>query len=483
MTETVEQLYSKESEMLVLGCALVNNKALNATCKLLSEYDFFHERHSAIFRAIYSTWKSGEVSDVHLTVEELKKHGRLGSIGGPGYLTELAQYAGAGSYFDEYINNLKVYSKKRKVLGTLDKAKRDIENGKDFKTTIISTQEDLKSIERDKGTKDKFPIKFLSEFGENYLLVKPPSKPMLLEYTNEEKSLVGFLPKGIVAMIVGAGGVGKTHLLAQMAISVATGTPFLDKINPTKHCGQNNRGNVFLGFGENQDEDIHRLLYKATKGIRTQENSETLLRAASKNIAAFSFSGQQASFIEDGKPSIYFRELKMRLEDKAPDGGWSLIILDPVSRLMGADAETDNAAATQFIALLEELTIDLPGNPTVLFSHHTNKSAIGAGNKQDQTAARGSSALTDGVRWQSNFIKEVDKEFNPTGISTLQMTKSNFTAVFEKIDTKKDDEGFIKESDKQLFSEKAKSTDNKKKQVPNGALKYATQGIFGMDNG
>ena len=37
----------------------------------------------------------------------------------------------------------------------------------------------------------------------------------------------------------------------------------------------------------------------------------------------------------------------MRLEDTAPQGGRTLIILDPVSRLMGADTETDNAAVTQ----------------------------------------------------------------------------------------------------------------------------------------
>jgi len=43
---------------------------------------------------------------------------------------------------------------------------------------------------------------------------------MLLEYADEDGNSAGFLPKGIVAMLVGAGGVGKTHLLAQLLLVV-----------------------------------------------------------------------------------------------------------------------------------------------------------------------------------------------------------------------------------------------------------------------
>lgn len=162
------------------------------------------------------------------------------------------------------------------------------------------------------------------------------------------------------------------------------------------------------------------------------------MQEASKRIASFSFCGQQSSFLTNGKPSPYFRELKKRLQDLAE--GWSLIILDPVSRLLGIDAETDNAAATQFIALLEELAMDLPGNPTILFAHHMNKAAAKE-SKTDQTAARGSSALTDGVRWQLNFSRCDTSTKHEVG--SLKLTKSNFTALHREIIVKKDEEGIL----------------------------------------
>jgi hypothetical protein len=236
--------------------------------------------------------------------------------------------------------------------------------------------------------------------------------------------------------------VSVTHLLAQLAISISTGITWLETFTTTKHCGEEKRGNVFFGLGENQYDDIHRVLHKASKKLREHQPDiieEDPLIEASKRIAAFSFCGQQAAFIEDKKPSLYFRQLKMKLIERSPKGGWSLIILDPISRLMGADAEIDNGVATQFIALLEELTIDLPGNPTILFAHHVSKAAIQAGEKQNQTAARGASALTDGVRWQTNFFKEDNGE-----LTILEMTKSNFTPVIDRIHLKKESDGYLK---------------------------------------
>ena len=51
--------------------------------------------------------------------------------------------------------------------------------------------------------------------GANFLLVEPPKKQMLLR---EIEGHTGFFPKGIVAQLLGAGGVGKTHLLIQIAL-------------------------------------------------------------------------------------------------------------------------------------------------------------------------------------------------------------------------------------------------------------------------
>jgi len=424
---------------MVLGSMLAYADALKKGAQALQESDFYFPGHQLIFNALTALYQKEKPADILLVSEELKRQNKLASAGGIDILLSLVQYAGTSAHTEEYIEELKKSARLRELIYLAQKmalkAQAPFANSAEI---ALDASEQIKRIEKQKLGLEKLPIRFLNQFEHNFLTAAPAKKAMLLEYYNNQGIQQGYMPKGIVAMLVGAGGVGKTHLLTQLALSLATGLPWLSTFTPT---AQGKMGNVFLGLGENRYDDIHRILYKSSKYLR--DMPENVLEEASKRIAAYSFCGQQAAFLEKGKPSRYFREFKMRLEELAPKEGWSLIILDPISRLLGADAEDDNASATQFIALLEELTIDLPGNPTVLFAHHVNKSAIERGKDQDQTAARGSSALTDGVRWQANFIKARVEHPEDSNVAILKMTKSNFTMIMDEIKTKKDSEGFL----------------------------------------
>lgn len=300
-----------------------------------------------------------------------------------------------------------------------------------------------------------FQIKFIHEQKVNFLLEETSEMPKLINYI-EGPYVKPFIRKGIVAMLVGSGGVGKTHALAQLAISITTGIPWFGKY-PVE-----NTGYVFMGMGENSEEDIHRLLRKTVKKLFPQEESffeENPLIEASKRLAVASFNGADSSFIYKGHLTKCYEELLQGLKEKEPKDGWSCIILDPISRFLGADAETDNASATQFIALLERLTLELKGHPTVLFGHHMNKNA-GATRNTDQAAARGSSAITDGVRWQANLEKVrknlADEEEYELDQVILRGVKSNFTAILPPQRLRKDENGilFAQEINQSIFKKR-----------------------------
>lgn len=288
-----------------------------------------------------------------------------------------------------------------------------------------------------------FQMKFISEQPVNFLLEEAPKMPRLINHM-EGSCLKAFIRKGIVGMLVGSGGVGKTHALAQLAISITTGIPWLGKYPVEK------TGYVFMGMGENSEEDIHRLLRKTVKRLFQEQASffdKTSLLEASKRLAVASFNGSDSSFIYKGRPTQTYELLLHELKEKEPREGWSCIILDPISRFLGADAETDNASATRFIALLEKLTLELEGHPTVLFGHHMSKNAQAARNT-DQGAARGSSAITDAVRWQANLEKvhktlsSEEEEYESDQI-ILRGVKSNFTAILPSLRLKKDEDGIL----------------------------------------
>lgn len=258
---------------------------------------------------------------------------------------------------------------------------------------------------------------FLSDKKINFCTEEAPLMPALLSLPHHGDIRL-FLPKGIVGMLAGAGGVGKTHLLTQLAVSVASGDPFLRKYSVS------NKGNVFIAFGENSEGDTHRLIRKTYKKNYPSTEMQADKADLCNRLVAYSVSGINASLIDkNNNQTTFCKNLYKWLVDNEPANGWDLIILDPISRFAGPNAEIDNAAATQLIALLEKLSSDLKGHPCVLFGHHMNKSGLNS-EETNQSAARGSSGLTDGVRWQANLEAVQDGDSSKV---TMRVVKTNFT--------------------------------------------------------
>lgn len=293
-------------------------------------------------------------------------------------------------------------------------------------------------------------IQFIGQMDVNFFSNQPNEMPKLINFIDKQGMMHPFIRKGIAGMIAGLGGSGKTHLLTQLAISIAFGNPWLG-IYPIE-----NVGNVFLGLGENTEEDIHRLMNKIFNKIFTQSQTPQLpkqrFHEGCHRLAVKSFSGKNSAFLVKEQPTEFYENFLSQLKQKEPSDGWSCIILDPISRFLGHDVEISNASATTFISLLERMIGELKGKPTILFGHHMNKTAFGNVNT-DQGSARGSSALTDGVRWQANLEKQKGEEKQNHVI--LRVVKTNFTILPPAQLLEKDVEGVLQAEKKDLKNDKS----------------------------
>ncbi len=261
---------------------------------------------------------------------------------------------------------------------------------------------------------------FLRERGDDWLGTEPPPRRYLLS-----DSTAGVLPLGRVGMLAAGGGMGKSWALTQLAISVATGRPWLG-------FTVNHPGAVLLGLAEEEADEIRRRLYYAGMEMGLTEGDR---RRAAENIlplplagvpVALTYAPEQAPDPEQ-LDTPFADALRFRLVSTAVE--WRLLILDPVSRFAGPDVEIDNAAATRFVQVLERLT-NVAGDPSVIVAHHTAKSTRNGPSQAG--AARGSSAITDGIRWQANLdpILEKGAKDEPDrivpGFACLRVTKSNY---------------------------------------------------------
>lgn len=206
---------------------------------------------------------------------------------------------------------------------------------------------------------------------------------------------------------------------------------------------------MLLVLGEEDEDEARRRLYAACQAMQiTDANIRSLVRSnlfvlpmAGRPVALTCGDDERAASTADATPKAggdpadglpvtrFFWDLLARLTIDPTGSGWSLIILDPLSRFAGLEVETDSAQATRFVQAIERFTA-VPGRPTVLVTHHTNKTSRREGQARSSdsaaaTAARGSSALTDGVRWQASLEPERRYEGAPE-LVRFNVVKNNY---------------------------------------------------------
>lgn len=338
-----------------------------------------------------------------------------------------------GELTEAYIESSPIADHQKKDLLTLFNECRDLRASIEWSRGMDSAMSASPSF---------FDIKPIARQKKNYLLEDAPPTPSLVNFVDSKGSHRPLIVKGVTGMIAGIGGVGKTHLLAQLGLCIASGSPFLGKFPISSP------GSVFMGFSENNDDAIHGLIRKTSKQILKPSSTPDFeekeqFDLISQRLHVMSFLGVKTSLIFKGSPTNAYNGLLKSIVSNEPSEGWSCIILDPISRFIGADAETDNASATEFMELLDKITSSVRGNPTVIIGHHMNKSGLGK-SVTDQGAARGSSAITDAVRFQFNLERVLNKDEKTVRDKViLRMVKSNFTQLHDEIALTKDELGCL----------------------------------------
>jgi RecA-family ATPase len=121
--------------------------------------------------------------------------------------------------------------------------------------------------------------------------------------------------------------------------------------------------------------------------------------------------------------------------------GARLVMLDPIRRFHTCD-ENDSGAMTALVQMLQELASRTQA--AVVFAHHTNRASQQMGQGDTAGAARGSTALTDGVRWQLNLsrptkesAKRLEIHGELTDLVLADIAKANYlpgqtTAILER---------------------------------------------------
>ncbi|SEL44341.1 helicase RepA family protein [Ectothiorhodospira marina] len=211
--------------------------------------------------------------------------------------------------------------------------------------------------------------------------------------------LIPGMIRGSVGSLVAPGGAGKSVFGLQLAVWLTSGADL-------------------LGFGEAPTDQavaylsaedplpvLSERLYAIGEVLSDRER-----HLVEDNLMVMPLEGIQANLLS----SRWINALQNLAE------AHDLLILDTLRRFHGCD-ENDGSAMARLLGNLE--LIASRTGCSILFLHHTSKAALWNQAGDQQQASRGSSVLTDNIRWQGYLAAMTPGEAKKYGITTEPISR------------------------------------------------------------
>jgi regulatory protein RepA len=245
------------------------------------------------------------------------------------------------------------------------------------------------------------------------------------------------LPAGATGVVIAAGGVGKTFFGLQVGVERALGLPcFGGLVLPSRDLESPPVPSRVVYVMAEEPTDIikqrtHAIIKRVLDTLSPGDEAarQALLALLAQNLHLHPLAGHGQMRIDDDIPGAWSLETLKRCCK-----GARLIILDPLRQFHAGD-ENSSWDMTRVVQRMQHLACHT--GSAVLLTHHANKASAAAQGQDRANAARGSSALTDGVRWQLNLAPADDAVVTTFGLDSSEKpqllradyTKRNYGAV------------------------------------------------------
>ena len=274
-----------------------------------------------------------------------------------------------------------------------------------------------------------------------------------------EYILPGLVP-ATVGSIVSPGGQGKSVLALMLAHLVGGGIDLLD-------FGTFLTGPVVYLSAEDSEDILHERLYHIGSKLDNVQRER-----CNRGIYVEDLTKVTPDLIN----SELAEEWRSFIEQLAT--GTRLLILDTLRNFHSSD-ENNSTAMSILISYLRGIAART--GCAILFLHHTNKSAAISGQGDMQQASRGSSVLTDNIRWQGYLAgmtseeseKFVDESSQPIGKDRgyyvrFGISKQNYGIPFTEKWLKRSKGGILEPALLSPATKKLEITGNRKEKGYNG---------------
>jgi hypothetical protein len=354
-------------------------------CLELPTAAFADARHRTLFRVLKALVARGPIDEILVTYA-LQKNGQLTAAGGTAYVAGLTEACVSPSNLPHYAQLLR--------------------DGMDVKATAA-----------EEARLGHFATCYTPTL-ESVRKTRPPR--LLLSDANDEH---GMFPRQHVSLLAARGGTGKSHLTLQLAVSIASGRPFLSTWGGMGGFDANDATGKVLVWSAEDGPDI--VNYRLARIIRSLNLADEEAEATFRRIK-IQTGPTQLAMSDQRSGTLISTVAYAHLEELLSRDQWDLIIIDSLAIVGPPEIETHNVQAHSFLRdTLAALAARTPGEPALVLTHHTGKGY--QRERADQDAIRGASGIVNGAReaWLVGPIPPAD---GLPMLHTLACVKANLQA-------------------------------------------------------
>ena len=408
--------HSVEAEVGVLSCMFQNpQKCIPIATQRIGAEQLHVPRHQLMFNALVNFLEDHGHFDLPTFTVEMMQTGQDKAMGGPGWITEVHQFAAASEAIAYYLDIVCEKYAARKV----------IEFGAECVREAYEAQADLPMLIEEVRERAQ-RLATLSLPRKDGLTVRSPNELMGMTFDDSDNYFGDrTLAAGQPCTLIGPGGVGKTRLSLQLAVSMITGRDFV---------GMPTRASRMKWLFIQTENSNRRLQHDLKNIISALELTPEEVAILDKHLHIHTIEKDGDCFLNLLNPTNYAAVNRLVQDVQADFVGW-----DPLNSLTDSDLNSDMDMRA-VVSAISALTRAGNPNGVPLVLHHSLTGKIGASRAvgwDKSSFGRNSKVLHSWTRTQINLAPRSGD--NPN-LLIMSCGKNNNGRLFPELGLRFDDQ-------------------------------------------
>ena len=316
--------HNLEAERSILGAILIRNDAFNVAAELIDADDFFRDAHRRVFDKMVDLNERGQAIDLVTLRDELSRSGELEPVGGPAYISSLADGVPRSTNVDHYARIVKERATLRNLIAAANRIEAEAYAAREEAAVVLDrAEQEIFSIAEGRIRSGFVPIGELARDSFD-----------TIERLQSVRSAVTGVPTGFVDIDEMTAGLQPADLVIVAARPSMGKTAFA--LNVGAHVGTTGERTVGVFSLEMSKEQLFLRMLTSAAQIDSHRFRTGLLTESDYGRLSEAITSLSAARVHiDDTPSLGVLEMRAKSRRLKAEHGLDLLVIDYLQLMQG----------------------------------------------------------------------------------------------------------------------------------------------------